>query len=423
MESYVWITILLTLVFSAYFSGMEIAFVTANKFKIELDAKQGDFLSAILSKFLKHPSRFIGAMLVGNNIALVIYGIFMAQVLEPQIAYFTSNGSLILLFQTIISTLIILLTAEFLPKTVFRINPNFILRFFALPTGILYSILLIPMFIIIGISELILKYLFRLGNEVEDLNFGRIDLEHYLRDATERNDEEQEEMDHEIQIFQNALDFSKVKARECMIPRTEITALEVEQSIEKLKEVFIASGYSKVLIYRDNIDNIIGYVHSFELFKKPESIKSILMPVLIIPQSMSANEILEMFISQRRSVAVVVDEFGGTSGILTIEDVIEEIFGEIEDEHDKEELIEEIINENEYLFSARLEIDYLNDAYKLNLPEGDNYETLAGLLISLHESIPKADTVIELEDYKLTVVKVSENRIELIRLEIQKDDE
>ncbi len=423
MESYVWITILLTLVFSAYFSGMEIAFVTANKFKIELDAKQGDFLSAILSRFLKHPSRFIGAMLVGNNIALVIYGIFMAQVLEPQIAYLTANESLILLIQTIISTLIILLTAEFLPKTVFRINPNLILRFFAIPTGILYSILLIPMFIIIGISELILKYVFRLGNEVEDLNFGRIDLEHYLRDATERNDEEQEEMDHEIQIFQNALDFSKVKARECMVPRTEVTALEVEQSIEKLREVFIESGYSKVLIYRDNIDNIIGYVHSFELFKKPESIKSILMPVLIIPQSMSANEILEMFITQRRSVAVVVDEFGGTSGILTIEDVIEEIFGEIEDEHDKEELIEEKISEKEYLFSARLEIDHLNDVYKLDLPEGDNYETLAGLVISEHESIPKSDTVIELEEYKLTVVKVSENRIELIRLEIKKDDE
>jgi CBS domain containing-hemolysin-like protein len=423
MDNYVWGIILITLILSAFFSGMEIAFVTANKFKIELDTKQGDILSAILSKFLKHPSRFIGAMLVGNNIALVIYGIFMAQILEPLIAVYTGNESVILLVQTVASTIVILITAEFLPKTVFRINPNSILRFFALPIGLLYYILLIPMFLIIGLSELILKYFFRMENVTEDLNFGRVDLEHYLRDATERIDEEQEEVDHEIQIFQNALDFSKVKARECMIPRTEIMAMEVEQSIEELRKVFIDTGYSKVLIYRDNIDNIIGYVHSFELFKRPDTIKSILLPVLIIPQSMSANEILELFITQRKSVAVVVDEFGGTSGILTIEDVMEEIFGEIEDEHDKEELTEEIISDTEFLFSARLEIDYLNDTYKLDLPEGDNYETLAGLVISDHESIPKADTKCYIGDYLLTVVKVSDNRIELIRIETDKSDE
>tara|TARA_R110002049_G_scaffold242042_4_gene415870 strand:- start:4404 stop:5675 length:1272 start_codon:yes stop_codon:yes gene_type:complete len=423
MDNYVWGIILITLILSAFFSGMEIAFVTANKFKIELDTKQGDILSAILSKFLKHPSRFIGAMLVGNNIALVIYGIFMAQILEPVIGKYTANGSIILLVQTVISTIIILITAEFLPKTVFRINPNSILRFFALPIGLLYYVLLLPMFLIIGLSELILKYIFRMENVTENLNFGRIDLEHYLRDATDRIDEEKEEMDHEIQIFQNALDFSKVKARECMIPRTEIRAMEVDQSIEELRQVFIDTGFSKVLIYRDNIDNIIGYVHSFELFKRPESIKSILLPVLIIPQSMSANEILELFITQRKSVAVVVDEFGGTSGILTIEDVIEEIFGEIEDEHDKEELTEEIISDTEYLFSARLEIDYLNDTYKLDLPEGDTYETLAGLLISYHESIPKADTKCTIGEYELTVLKVSENRIDLIRIDTQKSEE
>ncbi len=423
MDNYVWGIILITLILSAFFSGMEIAFVTANKFKIELDTKQGDILSAILSKFLKHPSRFIGAMLVGNNIALVIYGIFMAQILEPIIGAYTSNESIILLVQTAASTIVILITAEFLPKTVFRINPNSILRFFALPIGLLYYILLIPMFLIIGLSELILKYVFRMENVKEDLNFGRVDLEHYLRDATERIDDEEEDVDHEIQIFQNALDFSKVKARECMIPRTEIMAMEVEQSIQELRQVFIESGYSKVLIYRDNIDNIIGYVHSFELFKRPESIKSILLPVLIIPQSMSANEILELFITQRKSVAVVVDEFGGTSGILTIEDVMEEIFGEIEDEHDKEELTEEVISDSEYLFSARLEIDYLNDTYKLDLPEGDNYETLAGLVISDHESIPKADTKCYIGGFLLTVVKVSDNRIELIRIETDKSEE
>ena len=423
MDNYIWGIILITLILSAFFSGMEIAFVTANKFKIELDTKQGDILSAILSKFLKHPSRFIGAMLVGNNIALVIYGIFMAQILEPVIGNYTSNGSVILLIQTLISTIVILITAEFLPKTVFRINPNSILRFFALPIGLLYYILLIPMFLIIGLSELILKYIFRMENVTEDLNFGRLDLEHYLRDVTDRIDDEKEEMDHEIQIFQNALDFSKVKARECMIPRTEIMAMEVEQSIEELRQVFIDSGYSKVLIYRDNIDNIIGYVHSFELFKRPESIKSILLPVLIIPQSMSANEILELFINQRKSVAVVVDEFGGTSGILTIEDVMEEIFGEIEDEHDKEELTEVVISDSEYLFSARLEIDYLNDTYRLDLPEGDTYETLAGLVIYYYESIPQADARCYIGDYEVTVVKVSDNRIELIRINTQKSEE
>jgi len=423
MDSYVWGIIFLTLVLSAFFSGMEIAFVTANKFKIELDSKQGDVLSAILSKFLKHPSRFIGAMLVGNNIALVVYGIFMAQILEPLIGIYVQSESFILLIQTVVSTLIILITAEFLPKAVFRINPNSILRFFAIPTGLLYYILLIPMFLIIGLSELILKYVFRMENVTEDLNFGRIDLEHYLRDATDRNDQEQEELDHEIQIFQNALDFSKVKARECMIPRTEIIALEVNESMEVLRNTFIDSGFSKILIYRDNIDNIIGYVHSFELFKRPESIKSILLPVLIIPQSMSASQILELFIKQRKSVAIVVDEFGGTAGILTIEDVIEEIFGEIEDEHDKEELIEEVLSETEYLFSARLEIDYLNDTYKLNLPEGDNYETLAGLIISYYESIPKADTKCRIDKYELTVLKVSDNKIELIRIETAKSED
>lgn len=421
MDSIQWGVILTSLIFSAFFSGMEIAFVSANKLKIELDGKQGDFLAKIISNFLKKPSRFIGAMLVGNNIALVVYGIYMAKVLEPEMAKFVSNESLLLILQTIVSTLIILITAEFLPKTLFRINPNNMLRVFALPLLILYYLLLLPMLIVIGISEAILKVFSPQIKLQEDIDFGRVDLEYYVKEGTEYY-EDQEEIDHEIQIFQNALDFSKVKARECMIPRTEVIAMDVEDSIENLTQKFIDTGLSKILIYRDSIDNIIGYTHSFELFKKPKSIKSILLPIPIIAISMPANEILEVFIEQRKTIAVVVDEFGGTSGIITIEDIIEEIFGEIEDEHDKEELIENQMSDSEYLLSARLEVDYLNDEYSLGLPESDNYETLAGLIIDIHESIPSLNEEIVREQFVFTVKKVSQNRIDLVHLKILEEE-
>ena len=417
MDSFQWGVILTSLISSAFFSGMEIAFVSANKLKIELDGKQGDFFAKIVSNFLKRPSRFIGAMLVGNNIALVVYGIYMAKILEPEIARFTQSDLIILLIQTVISTILILITAEFLPKTLFRINPNNMLRFFAFPLLIIYYVLLLPMLLVIGISEALIK-LFSPGIKMqEDLNFGRLDLEYYIKEGTENN-ENQEDIDHEIQIFQNALDFSKVKARECMVPRTEVIAMDIEDSIENLTAKFIDTGLSKILIYRDTIDNIIGYTHSFELFKKPDSIKSILLPVPIIAISMTANEILEEFIEQRRSIAVVVDEFGGTSGIVTIEDIIEEIFGEIEDEHDKEELIETKISDSEFLFSARLEVDYLNDEYGLNLPESDNYETLAGLLINTFESIPIMNEEIILDNFIFTVKKVFQNKIDLVHLKL-----
>jgi len=417
MDDYPFGVILLMLVLSAFFSGMEIAFISANKLKIELDGKQGSIPAQIISNFLKRPSRFIGTMLVGNNIALVIYGIFMAKLLEPKVAYFVSSELLILFLQTVISTVIILIAAEFLPKTLFRINPNNSLRLFALPLILVYYLLLLPMLLVIGISELLIKVFFPKLSSNQELNFGRIDLEHFIRERTESN-ESAEEVDHEIQIFQNALDFSKVKARECMIPRTEIVAMEIEEDIEKLRNEFVRTGLSKILIYRDNIDNIIGYTHSFELFKKPDSIKSILLPVPIIAMSMPANEILEIFIEQRRSIALVVDEFGGTSGILTIEDIIEEIFGEIEDEHDREDLIETKISDTEYLFAARLEVDYLNSEHNLHLPESDNYETLAGLIIDTFESIPEMNEQIKLEQFTFTVKKVFDNKIDLVHLKI-----
>jgi CBS domain containing-hemolysin-like protein len=410
------------LLFSAFFSGMEIAYVSANKLKIELDGKQGNLMAGIISGFMKKPSRFIGAMLVGNNIALVVYGIYMARVLDPMIMRYTDSAFLILFTQTLVSTLIILITAEFLPKTLFRINPNNMLRLFAFPLWLFYWFLSIPMFIVIGLSELLIKMFAPKLETDEEFSFGRVDLEHYLKEGTELS-EDQEEVDHEIQIFQNALDFNKVKARECMIPRTEIVALEIGSSIEELNKTFVDTGLSKILIYRDNIDNIIGYTHSFELFKKPESIKSILLPVPVIPISMPASEILKILIDKHRSIAVVVDEFGGTAGILTIEDVIEEIFGEIEDEHDKEELIENQIAENEFLLSARIEVDYLNQEHGLDLPESDHYETIAGLIIHTSENIPQMNEEIKLDQFTFTVKKVFENRIDLVHLKISPEDD
>ena len=422
MSSFDWGVIISMLLFSAFFSGMEIAFVSANKLKIELDGKQGNIMAGIISSFMKKPSRFIGAMLVGNNIALVVYGIYMAKVLDPVIMNYTNSAFVILLSQTLVSTLIILITAEFLPKTLFRINPNNMLRVFAFPLWLFYWLLSIPMFIVIGLSELLIKLFAPKLETDRDFSFGRVDLEHYLKEGTELA-EDQEEVDHEIQIFQNALDFNKVKARECMIPRTEIVALEIESSIEELNKTFVDTGLSKILIYRDNIDNIIGYTHSFELFKKPESIKSILLPVPVIPISMPASEILKILIDKHRSIAVVVDEFGGTAGILTIEDVIEEIFGEIEDEHDKEELTENKIAENEFLLSARIEVDYLNQEHGLNLPESDQYETIAGLIIHTSENIPELNEEIKLDQFTFTVKKVFENRIDLVHLKINPEDD
>jgi len=418
MSSFDWGVILSMLLFSAFFSGMEIAYVSANKLKIELDGKQGNIMAGIISGFMKRPSRFIGAMLVGNNIALVVYGIYMAKVLDPVIMKYTESAFFILFFQTLLSTLVILITAEFLPKTLFRINPNNMLRLFAFPLWLFYWLLSIPMFIVIGLSELLIKLFAPKLETDREFNFGRV----YIREGTELS-EDQEEVDHEIQIFQNALDFNKVKARECMIPRTEIVALEIGGSIEELNKTFVETGLSKILIYRDNIDNIIGYTHSFELFKKPESIKSILLPVPVIPISMPASEILKILIDKHRSIAVVVDEFGGTAGILTIEDVIEEIFGEIEDEHDKEELIESKISDKEFLLSARLEVDYLNQEHGLDLPESDQYETIAGLIIQTSENIPQMNEEINLDQFTFTVKKVFENKIDLVHLRISPEDD
>ena len=407
--------ILFSLLFSAMFSGLEIAFISANKLKIELDNKLGFFNAKVLSFFNKNPSKFISTMLVGNNIALVVYGIFMAKILEPFFYKIFDSEFTVFLLQTLVSTLLILFIAEFLPKALFRINPNSILSLFAVPIVVIYSLLFPLIWISIAISNYVLKLFFNVKNEDGELNFRMVDLDNYLKEATSKTQND-ESIETEVQIFQNALDFSKVKARECMVPRTEIEALDENTDLETLKNKFFETGFSKLLIYRDSIDNIIGYTHSFELFKKPINLKSILLPIPVIPESMPANEILEFFTKQKKSVAVVVDELGGTSGMVTIEDVIEELFGDIEDEHDSEDLVEKVISENEFIFSARLEIDYINEQYKLNLPESDEYETLAGYIIYLHESIPEKGNTIETAEFSFFITEVSTHKIEIVKV-------
>lgn len=407
--------ILLSVISSAFFSGLEIAFITSNKLRIELENKQGGYTAKILAHFNKYPSKYLGTMLLGNNIALVIFGMYMDEELNPALENFVSSKIALLLISSFISTMIILVTAEYLPKNIFRINPNRTLELFAIPLAIIYFLLFPLVMLIIGLSEFLLKKIFRVKIENENAAFTMVDLDNYVRESTSVT-EKKAEMDYEIQIFQNALDFSSVKARECMIPRTEIIAMDVNKSIEELKEKFIHTRLSKILIYSQSIDNIIGYVYSKELFKNPSSIRSILLPVSIVPESIAASELLTIFIQQHKSIAVVVDEFGGTSGMITMEDVMEEIFGEIDDEHDKEEMTEKQISENEFIFSARLETDYLNDKYQLQLPILDDFETLGGLIMHYHESIPKLNEEIIIENFVFTITGVSKTRIEQVKL-------
>lgn len=412
------IIILASLLFSAFFSGIEIAFISANRLQIELELKQGHFIARIIDWFMKNKSRFIAAMLVGNNIALVIYGIFMAKLVEPYIAeYIWSNYWFVLLMQTVTSTLLVLFVAEFLPKSLFRINPNGFLNVLAVPVLIVYMILLLPAYIITLMSELILKLLFKVEPDRQEMVFNQVDLHNFLLEKTSAMNDG-EEVETEIQIFQNALEFSKIKARECMIPRNEIRAIDIEDDIQELTELFVETGHSKILVYRENIDHVIGYVHSSELFKHPETVKSILRPIAMIPESKTANDILEQLINQRRNVAVVLDEYGGTSGMLTIEDVIEELFGDIEDEHDKEDLVEVELGDGRYRFAARHEVDYLNDYYNLNIPESDEYDTLAGLILHFHEDIPQLKERITVHPYRFTITKVEGHRIEEVELTV-----
>lgn len=409
------VIIVLTLLFSAFFSGMEIGFISSNRLKVELDKTKGNISGKILGIFYKNESRFIAMLLLGNNVVLVLFGIYSAKLLEPIILSWGIAGDLwVLLSQTLISTFLVLIVAEFLPKALVQINPNYFLRFSSVPMLLIYGLLFVPTEIILFLSNIFLRFLGSQDQSSEKV-FSKVDLEHYVQDLNERIKEEQD-FGNEMQILQNALDFSSLKARDCMIPRTEIVALDVEEEIAVLHKLFVKTGLSKILIYRNSIDNIIGYVHSYEMFKKPAAIKQILLPIAFVPEAIPGKELLEMFTKQSGNVAVVVDEYGGTAGMITIEDVIEEIFGEIEDEHDKEDWTEQVISDNEWLFSARADIDYINDTYHLGLPEGEDYDTLGGLVIHELESIPEKNTELEVDEFTLIIQEVSDRRIELVRI-------
>ena len=410
------IGIIITLIFSAFFSGMEIAYISSNRLQIELDKSKGTINGKILGVFYRHESHFIAMLLLGNNIALVFFGLFSADLLGSVIVSWGITGEgITLLIQTVLSTALVLVTAEFLPKTFVQMNPNGYLRFATAPMILTYGVLYAPTYLVLWFSSIFLKLL-KVDSDNSEKVFSKIDLEDYVHDINERIRDKQE-LGNEMQILQNALDFDSVKARDCMIPRTDIISVSVEDKITDLSKKFIDSGKSKIVVYRESIDHIIGYVHSFEMFKSPSSIKQILLPIPFVPEATPGKELLELFTENSGNIAVVVDEYGGTAGIVTIEDVIEEIFGEIEDEHDNEDFIEEKISKLEYRFSARLDIDYLNETYQLNLLASEEYETLGGMIIHHLASIPIAGTMFELEGIKYHIEEVSRSRIEVVRLE------
>jgi CBS domain containing-hemolysin-like protein len=412
--------ILISLLIGAFFSGMEIAYIASNRLRIELDKKQGYFSSRIISVFVNNPGKYLTTILVGNNIALVIYSLIMARVLEPVIYKIIDAAWIVLIIQTILSTLLILFAGEFLPKIIFRSEPNIALNLFSLPIMVFYVLFYPVTFLITWLSELIIKSFHRKDNPIVEVKkvFNKIDLLHLINQAQDKKPDVIEN-DNDLKIFQNALDFTSVKVRDCMVPRTEISAVEINTPVNELKQMFIETGFSKILVYKDTIDNIIGYITLKSLFKDFTSIKGKVIDISYIPETMPAHKLLEKFIEEKKSMAVVVDEFGGVSGMLTIEDVIEEIFGEIEDEHDTVDLVEKAISDKEYIFSGRLEIDYLNEKYALNLPESDDYETLAGMIIHYHENIPKFNEQISIESFELKIIKVSKTRIELVKLFIR----
>ncbi len=413
--------IILAIILSAFFSGMEIAFVASNKLRIELDRKQGVFGSGILKLFTNNPGQYIATMLVGNNIALVIYGLVFSKLLGPPLSKFIDSDLVILLINTVLSATIILFVAEFLPKTIFIISPNFFLKFLSIPTLFFFFFFYPVSKLSLAASNLFMKIFFKIKStdkKQENLVFSKVDLDHFVN-LSKQSKEVSEPDHHNIRIFQNALDFSNVKLRECMVPRTEIEAVESMVSVEELKEKFIETRFSRILVYQDSIDNIIGYFELTDIFKNPANILSSLRKLAIVPETMPANKLLKLFVDEKKNIALVVDEFGGTSGMVTIEDVLEEIVGDIEDEHDVNELIEKVIGFNEYILSGRIEIDYLNEKYNLNLPEEDDYETLAGMVMYYHGSIPGHNDVIRIGNMVIKVLRTTRTRIELVNLKIE----
>ena len=418
MEPISVIIILTTLVLSAFFSGFEIAYVSSNKVHVEILKKQEGVIANVLTKLTRKPSKLLATMLVGNNVALVVYGFEMGKVMTVLLPPFFQN----VLWHTIISTLIILITAEFMPKVFFQIYANQLLKVFAIPAYFFYLLFYPFSSFVMWISDFVLRVFFKTKGDYVPLSFSKVELVDYISEQME-NAPKKEEVDAEVQMFQNALEFSGVKAREIMIPRTEIVAVDLNETIENLIATFVSSGFSKILIYNENIDDIVGYVHSFDMFKKPKTIKEVLIPVVTIPETIQINEVLNLLMRKRKSMAVVLDEYGGTSGIVTLEDIVEELFGEIEDEHDKDKFIEEKISDDEYLFSARLEVDYINETYHLNLPESEEYETLSGLIVLHTEEIPTQGETISLPPFVFSIEACSQTRIETVRIFIKENDE
>lgn len=413
--------IIIILLFSAFFSGMEIAFVSSNKLQVELDRNNMNMTSKILSIFYSHPNDYISALLVGNNIALVIYGILMADIINQTIfssPNFITNEGVKVLFQTILSTLIVLVTGEFLPKTLFKINPNQMLRTFAFPAFICYIILYPIARFTSALSRVILFVMgLKVNKKATENAFTKIDLDNFIQSSIDSSKDEDNITD-EVKIFQNALCFSNIKVRECMIPRTEIESIDINDSIESLKNHFIESGNSKIIVYKGDIDHIVGFIHSSEMFHNPTDWTSRIKEVPVVPETMQAQKLMKRFMQQKKSLAVVVDEFGGTSGLVTLEDLVEEIFGDIEDEHDNTTYTAQKIRENEYLISGRLEIEKVNELLGLNLPESDEYVTVSGLILHKYQSFPKLNEIIKFDNYEFKIIKNTATKIELVRLKI-----
>jgi len=413
--------IIIAMIFSAFFSGMEIAFVTSNKLRIELDRKQGVFGSQFIQVFTNNPGQYIATMLIGNNIALVMYGLFFSRLLSPLLTPLIGSDLAVLILNTLISTAIILLMAEFLPKTIFIISPNFFLKLLSVPAIFFYFIFYPVSKLTLAASNLFIRIFFGIKGdkkEQENLVFSKVDLDHFVN-LSNQGTEESQPYHQNIRIFQNALDFSSVKLRECMVPRTEIDAIEAKSKVSELKERFIQTGHSRILVYQDSIDNINGYFELKDIFRDPPDILSCVRKLAIVPETMAANKLLKLFFDEKKSVALVVDEFGGTSGLVTIEDILEEIVGDIEDEHDTYELTEKVINPREYIFSGRLEIDYVNETYNLDLPEEDDYETVAGMILFYHGSIPVCNETIRIKNFVFRVLRVTATRLELVNLRIE----
>ena len=413
--------IILCLILSAFFSGMEIAFISSNKIYLEIEKKQDNFISQILTKLTQNPSKFIAAMLIGNNVALVVYGFFMGDVVLQCVIglgyHFSDITSLLL--QTLISTFVVLITAEFFPKVFFQIYANSLIKIFAIPAYLFYRLFYYISTFFIWISDFILRKFFKTEGDQVQLYFSKIELGNYITEQMS-SVEDNEEVDSEIQIFQNALEFSGVKARDIMTPRTEIVDIDLFSTVSELKELFIETGYSKIVVSQNSLDDIVGYVHSFDLFKKPKTIKSVLMTVEFVPETISIKDALNLLIKKRKNVAVVLDEHGGTSGIVTIEDIVEELFGEIEDEHDlDEELIEQELEEGKYLFSARLDVEYLNQTYKLNIPEEDSYGTLGGFIVNSTKEIPQKGEKIVIDSFHFVIEEASNKKIELVKMTVK----